>query len=72
MLKCQCQKLLINRKCQKRLMFLQGVTVYENFFKVQNFESCLQHDKKKFFIDNHYKTIFRSVRMVSSSYTMLY
>ena len=24
MLKGQCQKLLINRKCQKRLMFLQG------------------------------------------------
>ena len=26
MLKGQCQKLLINRKCQKRLMFLQGVS----------------------------------------------
>ena len=24
MLKGQCQKFLINRKCQKRLMFLQG------------------------------------------------
>ena len=25
MLKGQCQKFLINHKCQKRLMFLQGV-----------------------------------------------
>ena len=34
MLKGQCQNFLINRKCQKRLMFLQGVGAHPKFYYV--------------------------------------
>ena len=47
------------------------MVVYEkNFFSLDLDRKFWLKFKKKFLIDSHYKTIFRSVRMACSSYTV--